>query len=187
MALTKNNKLWKNRILPLIGTGGIGAIIIALINHGGGHNVTTGNISGNVAIGDHATIQIGTNPPTRNQSTENLSFRGLTPLQIIKEIRAARPAAHESVAKSFEGASVDWNLQLTEILNDYNNTNLLLVITRAGINNLTDTTVVKVLVDKSQLPQLNLLPNDATVRVRGTIFEANSLNIGIWKASITPQ
>src|SRR5258705_1453079 len=99
MGLSKRANFWKNVILPLIGTGGIGAVLIALLNHGGGHNIVTGNISGNVVIGDHSAIQINTNTsiiqlttnfssPTQPQATSNSS--SLTPNQIIAEIRSAR-------------------------------------------------------------------------------------------------
>ena len=120
MGLSKQDKLWKNVILPLIGTGGIGAIIIALLNHGGGHNVTTGNVSGNVAIGDHATIQIGVSQSTSNQPNVKLESdsNSLTPIQIIAEIQSARPAAREAVKESFKGAVVDWSLRLHDISND---------------------------------------------------------------------
>jgi len=58
---------WEKVILPVIGSGGIGAVVLALANHGGGHRVATENASGSLAIGDHATAQtVNILQPTNN-------------------------------------------------------------------------------------------------------------------------
>jgi len=185
MGSSKQANLWKNVILPLIGTGGLGAIIIALLSHTGGHNVTAGNVSGNVAIGDHATIQINTNPLISNQPNPKLNFEILTPNQIIAEIRVSRPAAREAVEKSFEGASVDWTLKLLDISRYESSTNLF-VITLLDGSDYSDSAMVAVVAKKSQLADLNLLDSGATVHVHGLIDEANELKIWIKDATLTP-
>src|SRR2546426_12816336 len=61
---TETKSQWWRK--TLLGTGGLGVIVVALLgllNRGGGHNVSTGNISGNVAVGDHATVKATTLPP----------------------------------------------------------------------------------------------------------------------------
>jgi hypothetical protein len=175
---------WKNVIIPLIGTGGIGAIIIALLNHGGGHNVTTGNVSGNVAIGDHATIQISNISSISNQSDIKKASSSLTPKQIKDEIRSTRPAAREAFLKTYEGASVDWTLHLFSINEIDTDTNTI-VVGLVDSDRFGSMNVVTVSMAKSNLAELNLLPNDAIVRVRGTIFNANELSVRLYKATIT--
>jgi hypothetical protein len=156
MGTSKQNKLWKNIILPLIGTGGIGAIVIAFLNHNGGHNVATGNISGNVAIGDHATIQIGS---ISNQSNLDSKIAVLTPKQIGDEVVSARPFQKDDIINSLKGASVDWVLPLAVIDKGT-------FSSQVGLGSQPE---VRCAVPNSQLAVLQLLTNGSPVRVRGTI------------------
>jgi hypothetical protein len=197
MGSKKKNAMLLKYIVPLIGTGGLGAILIAFLNYGGGHNFSAGNVSGTVAIGDHPTIQINNFSSVSNLSNElpssigqtNLvdltDSAGLTPLQIVNEVRSARPAARELQEKSFNGALVDWTLCLADITSDEKNTIFSIVMLNETDN--LDVVPVSVWVKKTQLAELTLLTNGTRVRVRGEIFDVDTIGVRVHKATLTPS
>jgi len=192
MSLFKRASLLKRIIFLLMGTGGIGVVIVAWLNHGTGRGVVNGNVSGKVVAGERAAIQsstnssiaqIATNSPTPSLPGVTSGSGEPTPSQIIAGLRSARPAARPAIQKTFEGASVDWTLNLYSIYDDPHDTNGVIVLLLYKESFGPDQAAVSVFAKRSQLSELNLLPAHAKVQVRGTIFDVDETGIRLHQAS----